>query len=109
MEIKVSNPLSFPTCLSVIFLVCFGYGVDHSGTALERLWMFVQEFQSKKTRRGDELSKVNSRFKSKLWKYLLRHDGMILKAGDQLLLSASGNTVDSDHERVCFSAAVSLR
>jgi hypothetical protein len=58
---------------------------------LERLWGFVEEFQSKAGQ--GELSGLDSKFKGRLWKHLLRHGEVILKAGDELLLSADNGEV----------------
>jgi hypothetical protein len=87
----------------------FEFRVDSSGTALERLWTFVQEFQSKKTPPSDttpsseHLAEIDSKFKARLWKHLLRHTEIILNAGDRLLTTADDKPDASRHSSVSAS------
>jgi hypothetical protein len=81
-------------CLFVIgYLedIC-GSQSDGVGTSLERLWTFVKEFQTNKTPQGENIPEIDSKFKGRLWKYLLRHQEVIVRAGDQLLQAAGETT-----------------
>ena len=94
---------------TVLFLNPFEFGVDSSGTALERLWTFVQEFQSKKTLPSDttpsseDSAGIDSKFKARLWKHLLRHTEIIFKAGDRLLTTADDKPDSSRRNSVSAS------
>jgi hypothetical protein len=66
--------------------------VDKVGTTLERLWSFVEEFQAKKAGQ-EEVGGLDSKIKGRLWKHLLQYGEVILKAGDELLLSVDNGEV----------------
>lgn len=71
-----SSPFSLQSLTSVI------------GTSLELLWKYVGEFVSTKPQRreeSEEIEEIDDDFRMFIWRYLLRHDEIVLKAGDKVL------------------------
>lgn len=76
-----------------------------SGTPLERLWQFVHEFHVRNASPESTPGEIDPKLKKRLWKYLLMHKEVILKAGNELL-HPDVNAAGSSHilvSMICFS------
>lgn len=68
-----------------IFSTCWS-GTDVTGTIIPRLWEFVKQFQKKIG--GDEVDiegELDETFQNILWRHLLCHDELTLRAGDDIV------------------------
>lgn len=61
-----------------------------SGTPLERLWTFAHDFQLTKASLEALPDFLDHAFKKRLWRHLLMHNEIILKAGDDILHAPNG-------------------
>ena len=57
------------------------------GTTLGRLWEFALAFKESHVSIESGSREIDEAFRKRLWKYLLKHDEVILKDGDQILHS----------------------
>jgi hypothetical protein len=62
----------------------------NSGTPVERLWTFAHDFQLTKMSLKTLPGGLDHDFKKRLWKHLIMHNEIILKAGDDILPAPDG-------------------